>query len=149
MGSGSPRSCDATSPDHFEVLASVAVPGQYIGDGSHLVAARPVFRHDDTGVLVQVSFNNADRAPFLLPAEEMKRFYDAIRAFEARANDHRMQWRRVLSPGSAMLFDNWRVLHGRTVVHRSSSPLRRLREPRGLREPSPSVARTLLTARHR
>ena len=101
-------------PDHYEVLSSVAVPGQYIGDGSHLVAARPVFRHDDTGVLVQVSFNNADRAPFLLPADEMNRFYDAMRAFETRANDHRLQWRRVLTPGSAMLFDNWRVLHGRT-----------------------------------
>jgi trimethyllysine dioxygenase len=101
-------------PHHFDVLSSVAVPGQYIGDGSHLIAARPVFRHDATGALVQVSFNNADRAPFLLPAGEMTRFYDAMRAFEVRANDHRMQWRRVLLPGSALLFDNWRVLHGRT-----------------------------------
>lgn len=101
-------------PDHYAVLSSVAVPGQYIGDGSHLMAARPVFRHDDTGAMVQVSFNNADRAPFLLPADEMARFYDAMRAFEVRVNDHRMQWRRVLEPGSAMLFDNWRVLHGRT-----------------------------------
>jgi trimethyllysine dioxygenase len=101
-------------PDLYEVLSTVAVPGQYIGDGSHLVAARPVFRHDETGALTQVSFNNADRAPFLLPADEMNSFYDAIRAFEMRANDHRMQWRRVLTPGSAMLFDNWRVLHGRT-----------------------------------
>jgi trimethyllysine dioxygenase len=102
-------------PDHYGVLSSVVVPGQYIGDGSHLMAARPVFRHDDTGDLVQVSFNNADRAAFLLPADEMTRFYDAMRAFEARANDRRMQWRRLLSPGSAMLFDNWRVLHGRTA----------------------------------
>ena len=101
-------------PGHYEVLSTVAVPGQYIGDGSHLVAARPVFRHDETGALVQVSFNNADRAPFLLPADEMNHFYDAMRAFEIRANDHRMQWRHVLEPGSAMLFDNWRVLHGRT-----------------------------------
>ena len=147
-GSGSPTSCDATSRITSRCSSSVAVPGQYIGDGSHLVAARPVFRHDDTGALVQVSFNNADRAPFLLPADEMKRFYDAMRAFEARANDHRMQWRRVLSPG---IGDALRQLArpARThVVHRSSSPLRRLREPRGLREPSPSVARTLLTARH-
>ena len=101
-------------PDHYGVLSSVAVPGQYIGDGSHLMAARPVFRHDDAGALTQVSFNNADRAPFLLPADEMARFYDAMRAFEVRVNDHRMQWRRVLSPGAALLFDNWRVLHGRT-----------------------------------
>jgi trimethyllysine dioxygenase len=104
----------ADEPGHYEVLSSVVVPGQYIGDGSHLMAARPIFRHDGTGALLQVSFNNADRAPFLLAADEMNRFYDALRAFEVRANDHRLQWRRVLSPGSAMLFDNWRVLHGRT-----------------------------------
>ena len=29
------------------------------------------------------------------------------------ANDPRLQWVHVLQPGEAMLFDNWRVLHGR------------------------------------
>jgi trimethyllysine dioxygenase len=105
----------AAEPELYEVLARVDVPGQYIGDGSHLMASRPVFRHDRGGELVQVSFNNADRAPFLLPAPEMEVFYDAVRAFEALANDHRLQWRRVNPPGEAMLFDNWRVLHGRTA----------------------------------
>jgi trimethyllysine dioxygenase len=105
----------ASEPDLYDVLSRVEVPGQYIGDGSHLMASRPVFRHDRTGELVQVSFNNADRAPFLLPAPEMELFYDALRAFEALANDHRLQWRRVNPPGDAMLFDNWRVLHGRTA----------------------------------
>jgi trimethyllysine dioxygenase len=105
----------ASQPDLYDVLSRVEVPGQYIGDGSHLMASRPVFRHDRAGELVQVSFNNADRAPFLLPAPEMELFYDALRAFEALANDHRLQWRRVNPPGDAMLFDNWRVLHGRTA----------------------------------
>ena len=105
----------ASSPEHYETLSTVAVPGQYIGDGSHLMAARPVFRHDHTGTLCQVSFNNSDRAPFLLPADEMTAFYDAARAFETLANDHRLQWRHVLRPGEALLFDNWRVLHGRAA----------------------------------
>jgi len=100
-------------PEHFRTLSSVVVPGQYIGDGSHLVAARPVFRHDASGRLVQASFNNYDRAPFLLPEDEMIAFYDALRAFEMIANDASMQWRHALAPGEAMLFDNWRVLHGR------------------------------------
>lgn len=104
-----------TRPDLYEVLSSVEVPGHYLGDGSHLMASRPVFRHDHSGELVQVSFNNADRAPFLLPADEMERFYEALRAFETLANDHRLQWRRVNPPGEAMLFDNWRVLHGRAA----------------------------------
>ncbi len=102
------------APELYAVLSTVQVPGQYIGDGSHLMASRPVFRHDHSGELVQVSFNNADRAPFLLPPAEMEQFYEALRAFEALANDHRLQWRRVNPPGEAMLFDNWRVLHGRT-----------------------------------
>ena len=98
---------------HYEVLAEVQVPGQYVGDGSHLVAARPVLRHDASGELVQVSFNNYDRAPFLLEETEMLAFYDALREFDTIANDPSMQWRHVLEPGEAMLFDNWRVLHGR------------------------------------
>jgi len=105
----------AAEPELYDVLSRIDVPGQYIGDGSHLMASRPVFRHDRSGELVQVSFNNADRAPFLLPAPDMDRFYEALRAFEALANDHRLQWRRVNPPGEAMLFDNWRVLHGRTA----------------------------------
>jgi trimethyllysine dioxygenase len=100
-------------PDLYSVLSTVEVPGQYIGDGSHLMAARPVLRHDASGHLVQVSCNNYDRAPFLLAEDEMLAFYDALRAFESLVNDPSMQWRHVLAPGEAMLFDNWRVLHGR------------------------------------
>jgi trimethyllysine dioxygenase len=103
----------STRPELFDVLSTVAIPGQYIGDGAHLMAARPVFRHDHNGVLVQVSYNNSDRAPFLLPPDEMARLYDALRAFDNLANSESMQWRQVLRPGEALLFDNWRTLHGR------------------------------------
>lgn len=100
-------------PQHYATLSTVKVPGQYIGDGAHLMAARPVLRHDDKGNLVQVSFNNADRAPFLLPPDEMVAFYDALREFDNLSNEHSLQWRHQLAPGEAMLFDNWRVMHGR------------------------------------
>lgn len=103
------------APALHAVLSSVAVPGQYVGDGSHLMAARPVLRHDHTGELVQVSFNNGDRAPFLLPHDEMVTLYEALTAFDRMANDPAFQWRHVLRPGEALLFDNWRVLHGRTA----------------------------------
>lgn len=111
------RRIEAEAPELFEVLCSVAVPGQYIGDGAHLMSARPVFRHDHTGRLVQVSFNNYDRAPFLLDEDDMVAFYDAIRLFDEIANEPSMQWRHVLRPGEALLFDNWRVLHGRGAYH--------------------------------
>lgn len=100
-------------PELYDVLATVEVPGRYVGDGAHLVARRPVLRHGRDGLLEQVSFNNADRAPFSLPPDEMRAFYGALRAFGQRVDDERLQWRRVIRPGEAMLFDNWRVLHGR------------------------------------
>jgi trimethyllysine dioxygenase len=102
-----------TEPEIFETLSTTAIPGQYIGDGSHLMAARPVFRGDHNGTLVQVSYNNSDRAPFLLPADDMARLYAALRAFDQLANRESMQWKHVLKPGEALLFDNWRTLHGR------------------------------------
>ncbi len=116
------RRMESEHPDEFETLSTVMVPGQYIGDGSHLLATRPVFRHDHTGRLAQVSFNNYDRAPFLLEESDMLAFYDALRVFEELANDTSMQWRHVLQPGEAMLLDNWRVLHGRAAY----SGLRRM-----------------------
>jgi trimethyllysine dioxygenase len=103
----------ATEPQLFATLSTVAIPGQYVGDGAHLMSARPVFRHDHSGALVQVSYNNSDRAPFLLQPDEMTRLYEALRAFDRLANNESMQWRQVLQPGDALLFDNWRVLHGR------------------------------------
>jgi trimethyllysine dioxygenase len=104
----------AADPEAYETLSSVEVTGHYIGDGAHLMASRPVFRHDK-GRLVQVTFNNYDRAPFRLPDAEMREFYRALKAFEALANDVRLQWRHPLRPGEVLLFDNWRVLHGRAA----------------------------------
>jgi trimethyllysine dioxygenase len=106
----------AADPEAYETLSSVEVTGHYIGDGAHLMARRPVFRHDK-GRLVQVTFNNYDRAPFRLPDAEMREFYRALKAFEALANDARLQWRHPLRPGEVLLFDNWRVLHGRAAYH--------------------------------
>jgi len=88
-----------TEPGLFETLSTIAIPGQYIGDGSHLMAARPVFRHDHNSTLVQVSYNNADRAPFLLPPDDMVALYTALRAFDQLANIESMQWKHVLQPG--------------------------------------------------
>ncbi len=100
-------------PDRFETLCRVTVPGRYIEEGVHLRAERPAFRSDADGALQQVSFNNYDRAPFTLPPAEMSAFYDAYGDFHARIID-RDNWITIpLRPGMALIFDNWRLLHGR------------------------------------
>jgi len=77
------------------------------------MARRPLFRLDDSGELVQVSYNNLDRAPFALDPQRQVAFYRALAIFDRLCNDPTLQHRRRLLPGSVLLFDNWRVLHAR------------------------------------
>jgi trimethyllysine dioxygenase len=109
------RRLAAEHPADYATLGRIAIPGRYLGDGAHLLAERPVFRHDRDGRILQVSFNNYDRAPFRLADSDMTAFYRAIAAFDRLANDPALQWQRGLRSGDLLIFDNWRVLHGRTA----------------------------------
>lgn len=101
------------APEHFGVLRDVAVPGRYIEPGVHLRAERPAFLTGADGSLRQISFNNYDRAPFSLPPDRMAAFYAAYRDFHARIVEQ-ANWLTIpLRPGMALIFDNWRLLHGR------------------------------------
>lgn len=103
------------TPELYRTLTEVEVTGQYLDHekGIHLQATRPAFRLNAAGELVQVSFNNLDRAPMWLPGAKMEEFYRAYGEFSRLAADRRFQYRRRLAPGSLVLFDNWRLLHAR------------------------------------
>ena len=102
-------------PEDYQLLSSVGIPGRYLDHarGIQLMARRPLFRHDESGELVQVSYNNHDRAPFILPVEQHRRFYRALARFAALCALPGLQYRRRLLPGSVLVFDNWRLLHAR------------------------------------
>lgn len=102
-----------TDPDLYESMTRIGVTGIYKGDGVVLRARRPIFRLGLDGEVVQVTFNNYDRDTVRMSADDMKALYRGIRAFEALANSPDYQWRYTLSPGEMLVFDNWRVLHGR------------------------------------
>ena len=97
----------------FDILSNVEVPGRYVGDGVILEASRPIFKFNSKKELIQVSFNNYDRAEFRIENKLMVKFYDAIKRFDKLANNTKYQWRHILKPGELLIFNNWRVLHGR------------------------------------
>ena len=41
------------------------------------------------------------------------KFYEAIKKFDLLANNKDYQWRHILKPGELLIFNNWRILHGR------------------------------------
>jgi trimethyllysine dioxygenase len=102
-----------TDPMAFEVLSNVKVPAQYLGDGVHLRAEHPVIGLDHNGDFLQIAYNNYDRAPFRLPAARMTLFYRSLKLFNQLINDPANEITMRLEPGTALLFDNGRTLHGR------------------------------------
>ena len=98
----------------FNILSNTNVKGNYIGDGVFLEAERPIFKLNENKEIIQVSFNNYDRAPFRFDNELTKKFYSAIKKFDLIANDKNYQWRHILKPGDLLIFNNWRILHGRS-----------------------------------
>ena len=101
------------APAIHDDLARIGVTGTYQGDGVMLRANRPILRCHADGSLAQVTFNNYDRDTMRLADDDMRALYAGIRRFDQLANDPAMQWRYTLAPGDMLVFDNWRVLHGR------------------------------------
>lgn len=99
-------------PDLFDVMTTVEIPGRYLGDGVDLVARRPPLRCDGDR-LVQISYNHHDRAPFWLPEPEMSAVFDGLTEIDRLARSPELQFDVDLRPGDMVVFDNWRLLHGR------------------------------------
>ena len=103
------------NPHSFELLTTVEVPAHYIEDGVELRARRPTIRLAPDGSVEQVTFNNYDRSPFLLPPDQLRRWHDAYSQLHDLIIDQDRWWTHRLEPGEVLLFDNWRCLHGRMV----------------------------------
>lgn len=107
------RKIEAERPDLYDTLCNIIVPGHYKEEGVHLAAERPVIRKNRHGELVQVTFNNYDRSPFILPEKQMEAFYEAYAEYSRHSMDQ-ANWLKIpLRPGMALIFDNWRCMHGR------------------------------------
>tara|TARA_B100000787_G_scaffold1651_1_gene1270 strand:- start:543 stop:1646 length:1104 start_codon:yes stop_codon:yes gene_type:complete len=103
-------------PDAFDILCNINIPGRYIKTDTYLEAHRPLFRLNNNGDVIQVSFNNHDRAPFRLENDQMNQFYNAYKIFHNLANDHSRHFEFMLDPGKVLTFDNWRLLHARSSL---------------------------------
>ncbi|RHZ56744.1 hypothetical protein CDV55_105293 [Aspergillus turcosus] len=107
------------SPKHCGVLATTKQP--YHSSGNEDVCIQPaeqapVFKiHRDLGRLYQVRWNNYDRAAKRnWGLKEQNRWYNAARHFNHIIQRPSVEIWTQLQPGTALIFDNWRMLHGRS-----------------------------------
>ncbi|KAK9851516.1 hypothetical protein MYU51_009899 [Penicillium brevicompactum] len=102
---------------HYEVLTRYRHPWHASGNEDVCIqpsAQAPVFSiHPDMGKMYQIRWNNYDRAPKMdWSVDEQNAWYRAARHYEKILRSKEI-WQK-LEPGSALIFDNWRMLHGRS-----------------------------------
>lgn len=91
-------------PEHYQILAKYGISAHSTGEeGTNMqpCEAIPVFRHSiDSGRLLQVRWNNADRAGVNAPMHEMDAWYDAASRFQAILDREENRYWVQLRPGS-------------------------------------------------
>jgi gamma-butyrobetaine dioxygenase len=102
-------------PEGFRLLAGVPVRYRYHGADIELIQRRPIIDTDHDGQVTGVHYSpRLDYSP-LLPAAQFGHFHRARQRLGQWFSDPALALRFTLQPGELMLFDNSRVLHGRTA----------------------------------
>ena len=116
-----------TDPTAFATLAHTAVPFHYRSASADLYAERPLIQLATGGAVAAVHYNSRSIAPLRLSLPATTAFYKAYRRLADMLRVARYQLRTGLGSGTVVVFDNQRILHGRTAF----SSLREMRHLQG------------------
>jgi gamma-butyrobetaine dioxygenase len=101
-------------PEAHHVLSHTPVRFRYRDKDTELVASAPPIELDVSGRLRTIHFSpRLDYVP-LLPPEELTAYYRARRVFDRMLRGPEFEIRFLLREGDLVMFDNCRLLHGRT-----------------------------------
>jgi gamma-butyrobetaine dioxygenase len=103
-------------PGAFDLLSRVPVTWRYADDEVDLVHRAPVIELAADGQIVGVRYNERSRTPLRAAPELAERHLRSLRRFGELLARPDQQVRLHLEPGEVVVFDNRRVLHGRTPV---------------------------------
>ncbi len=105
----------AEDPEAFDLLTRVSIPFRFY-DGTHDIRRRQfVITLGPEGKFQEICWSSHLRGIFDMSPEVMAPFYRAYRAFLAKTLDPAYRVDLRLSAGEMIVFDNRRVLHGRTA----------------------------------
>jgi gamma-butyrobetaine dioxygenase len=98
----------------FGVLSSTPVRFKYLDASTELTASAPPIELDVTGALKAIHFSpRLDFVPLFAP-DQLEAYFRARRKFDQRLRAADFEIRFLLKSGDLVMFDNCRLLHGRT-----------------------------------
>ncbi len=102
-------------PQGFALLARIPIRFEYRDADTCLVAVKPMIELDGSGDMIGVHYSpRLDDMPLLSEADT-RLYHRARKRLGTLFEDLRYELRFRLGPGQMMMFDNNRVLHGRTA----------------------------------
>ncbi|KAF2970067.1 hypothetical protein GQX73_g3505 [Xylaria multiplex] len=105
-------------PDSFNTLASFRFPCHASGNEGIAISPDmlyPVLELDlDQNTVHRIRWNPNDRGVIPLGEDTMK-WYEAEKKYHEILRREELVYQFQLKPGTVLIFDNWRVLHGRTA----------------------------------
>ena len=110
-----------TDPAAFELLTCTPIPFSYRSKDADLYAERPFIQLSCDGRIVAVHYNNRSIAPLPATGRDTTAFYAAYRRFAGLLREPAFQLQFKLRDGDLVLFDNLRILHGRTAFSSARS----------------------------
>ncbi|KAI1173683.1 Trimethyllysine dioxygenase [Nemania sp. FL0916] len=107
-------------PDSFDVLAGVGIPWHASGNEGITISPDklyPVLEYDTKRKMMhRVRWNNDDRGVVPLGGKFSEaQWYKAARKWNEILRREELVYWFQLEPGNVLIFDNWRVLHGRSA----------------------------------
>ena len=101
-------------PEAFRILSTTPVRFKYLDTDTELTASAPPIELDVTGELKAIHFS--PRLDFVppFPRAQLEAYYRARRSFDHRLRAPDFEIRFLLEDGDLVMFDNCRLLHGRT-----------------------------------
>lgn len=101
-------------PHVFETLSQTSLAFRFQDTESEFNTRHPIIECNGAGTPVYINWSNSTLAPLDVPFDEMERVQVAIRRFVSLVESPRFLIERKLAAGEMLVFDNRRMLHGRT-----------------------------------
>ncbi len=102
-------------PEAYDLLSRVPVRFRFVDPESDMVSIRPLLEVNALGDMIGLHYSpKLDELP-LMSETETRRYHRARQRLAALFSDPAYEQRFRLQPGELMMFDNNRVLHGRTA----------------------------------
>jgi len=104
-------------PEAFDsLIRNRQVFRRHFAGDVNLITEFPVISLDEFGHINGVRINDRVGAPLSIPSQEVPQYYRGMRRLLSLSEDPARCIVKILRPGDAVIFDNHRVLHGRTAL---------------------------------